>query len=338
MLHTERAGDLPPSDFQGSKTRQIAEQALAEVYRRANETEAQVIRLEKVIVAPKLSKLEYDMLRLGLGESEVLKRYEAEGAPLARILSSHEAQHQALQALHKVFSPEQFLARHQVTRDALRAADLVIAFGGDNHFQYVSHAIEDGYILGVNADPLRSEGALVQYTSEELMEILSALTRGDFEISEWTRLDGEVDGRPMPRIMCEYFLGERDRMEMSRYTVRHRSSVEEQKGSGLVISTGAGSTGWYDSEIADYLGRSDVFPRTRSEARLFVTAPFRGRLTDPKLRHQALLPGESLSIASFNDADGIVGCDALERIPFPRGALARIQLSEHPLKVLRARV
>jgi NAD kinase len=318
-----------------SKAEQLVRQREQEVARPARLNEPQRIDLDKIVIAPKLSKLEYDMLRLGLDQSAMLKRYEALHAPVERILTSHNAQKDALNTLRRVFSPRQFLTRNEVSPETTAAADLVIAFGGDNHFQYVSHAREDGFILGINSDPGRSEGVLVPHSADEIMDILGKLARGKFLVEEWTRLEGTVNGKKIPQIICEYFLGEYGRLDMSRHILQFLDTNEEQKGSGIIVSTGAGSSGWFDSEIADFIPGGAIFPRTSGCAHIFVTAPFRGRLTGGTIRHQLLKPGEELVIGSLNDSEGIVGCDALERIPFPFGAEARIRVSDRPLKVLR---
>lgn len=317
------------------KAAAIREQGLHERSREPRPSEPQRIDLERIVVVPKLSKFECDMQRFGLGEADLIIKYEAEHAPVERILSSHYAQRQALDTLRRVFSPRQFCPRDDLSAEKVEGADLVIAHGGDNHFQFISHAITDGFILGVNSDPLRSEGALVSHSSEELLAVLNALARGDYRIEEWTRLEGSVNGVPLPRVISEYFLGERDRLEMSRYNLRFKGFEEEQKGSGIIISTGSGSTGWYDSEISDYIRGVDVFMRTQPVAKLFVTAPYRGRLTQPTRRQQIVRPGDELVVGSLNDSEGIVGCDAIERVPFPRGALARIRISDYPLKVVK---
>lgn len=292
------------------------------------------IHRDRILVVPKLSKFEYDMQRLGVDEEALVRLYESEHVAGARIIASHEAQKAALRVLQQELQTEQFIPRNELTADAVRNADLVIAFGGDNHFQFVSHVVESGFILGINSDPTRSEGALVQQKPEHFRELLDALASGSFAVQEWTRLEGTVDGRPLPRVVCEFFLGERDRLDMSRYILSGPQFHEEQKSSGIIVTTGAGSTGWYASEIQDYLGASDIFARTAPQARLFVTSPFRGRLSSAHVRHQVLEPGQILEIGSLNDSEGIVGCDALERVPFPRGSVARVRLSDTPLKVL----
>ena len=166
------------------------------------------IRLDHVVIVPKLTKLEYLMRTQSLSESEVLEKYDSTGPSRGAIAEGHQAHHRALDILKKIFDAEQFIDRDKFNSAHLKDADLVIAFGGDNHFQYVSHQVEDGLVLAVNSDPRRSVGALVQLSSEDLVQLLPDLAKGDYRIEEWTRLEGSVNARPLPRVISELFIGE----------------------------------------------------------------------------------------------------------------------------------
>src|SRR4051812_18365737 len=97
----------------------------------------------QIIIAPKLSKYEWDMHRYHLTPSQLLVKYKREGVDVTRIMTSHKRQKQSLKAVEKIFKNSTFLCRKELTRTVVLRAKLVISLGGDNHFQYVSHFVDN---------------------------------------------------------------------------------------------------------------------------------------------------------------------------------------------------
>ncbi|MBI5201323.1 MAG: hypothetical protein HY925_07030, partial [Elusimicrobia bacterium] len=95
----------------------------------------------------------------------------------------------------------------------------------------------------------------------------------------------------------------------------------------LLVSTPAGSTGWYGHY-------GPPFTAEGGPARWALTEPFpRGRRL--KLGRGRLKAGETLRVRSLNDADGMLDVDSLKDVPFHFGQVATIRISRHPLRVVR---
>src|SRR5687767_9664256 len=84
------------------------------------------IDLSKVLIVPKLSKLEWDMRTLSLTFNEVLDKYRAEGANADSILDSYNTQQDALGRLKTIFDLKQFVDRDQLKSSSFDDVDLVI--------------------------------------------------------------------------------------------------------------------------------------------------------------------------------------------------------------------
>jgi NAD kinase len=295
------------------------------------------ITLDRIIVVSKQSKLEWDQQHLGVSRADLLEHYRREGINGEAIVQSHERQQQALRVVSSYLQPNQIVTRDQITPELAAKAELVIAIGGDNHLQYVSHFVRDGFFFGINSDPLKSEGALMQHAASDFPRLLSLFERGEFEVEEWTRLEAQVNGKPLPLSVCDLFFGEAERQYMSRYIVNLNGQHEEQKSSGLLVATGSGSSGWYDSAGRFLNAAGDRFPRTAPEARFLITEPYQGRLNGSALLTGVLRPGDVLEVRSLNDSRGLAVSDSLDSLPFGRGAIAQVKISACPLKVLRPR-
>lgn len=286
----------------------------------------------KIVLVPKQTKLQYDMHTSGLTRQDVIEKYNREGMNTATILESHELQLDNLARLRELLRPT-VLLREELSRDALAPFGLVIAFGGDNHFQYVSHFLDDKPILGINSDPVRSDGALVQFTLDSFTHFLPFLA--DATTENWTRLAVMLNGKDIPTLcLSEIFAGEYGRQDMSRYLIQHGDINEMHKNSGLIIATGCGSTGWYGAACKYLHPEGNTFPKAQAQAVFLATEPFEGRLSTGRTDEGYLVSGQELVIRSLNDHRGILSLDSLDSYEFNNGSIARVRISDKPLIVV----
>ncbi|HIH18290.1 MAG TPA: hypothetical protein HA282_00935 [Nanoarchaeota archaeon] len=288
----------------------------------------------RAIVVPKMSMYELDMHRFRLGHQELMQKYARDGFDIDRIIGSHERQQEAKMASGKMFGEENFIHYDRLTQDLLAQASAVVALGGDNHFQYVSHFVQDTLVIGVNSDPLTSEGALTSFTTSTLEEFLPQLEKGAFSVEEWTRLECKLNGKELPLAICDYFLGEKERSYMSRHLLKLGEKEEDQKCSGLLVATGAGSSGWYDSACRYLHPEGNPFAKNEKSARFLVTEPYHGKLNGYSMLEGKVGEGETLQVISANDACGVVTVDSIESYEFSRGMKAEIGISHIPLRVV----
>jgi NAD kinase len=290
--------------------------------------------LRRMALVPKMSKYEWDRHCFGLDHEGLLTKYRQEGVDMESILASHERQRAALAHVTQRLGAATVLARDDVTRAVNDRFDLVISLGGDNHFQYLTHFLTTTPILGMNSDVQTSVGALTPFLPEHTDTLLARLEADEYEIEEWTRLAAQVNGHAIEYATCIYFIGEAERQFMSRHILEVQGQREEQKGAGLLVVTGAGSTGWYDSACRYQFPDGNAFPPTAPFARFLLTEPYRGRLSGHDLRHGELRPGEELHVHSLNDDRGLIGSDSIEVYPANRGTHILIRLAPHPLRVV----
>lgn len=298
----------------------------------------------EVLVVSKMSRFEREKMATNLSEGQLLAHYQAIGESGTRILAAH-LHHQESIALCKRELPPQ----HVVPLDAvdtttnLSRFKLVVALGGDDFFKLVGHRIKDKLpILGVNSDPASSLGALLPITIEQLPDALSQIERGEYRLESWPRLNITLNGIDQGAAINDIILGKRDFRLTSRHQLEYRGEKVTQRCSGILISTGAGSTGWYSS-AGRYLGEHDrSFPKTARFARFELREPplsfsnTEGIRTPnlPAVVEGTIEEGETLRITSLNDDEGIASRDSLDQLPFPRGTVAEISLHPQSLTVL----
>lgn len=302
------------------------------------------ISRDQILIVTKMSRFEREKMATNCSDEQLLAHYKAIGESGARILAAHLYNQQSIELCKREVPPA-----HVTSLDApdtttnLSRFKLVIALGGDDFFKLVGHRIKDSLpILGVNSDPASSLGALLPITIEQLPEALIRIERGEYRLESWSRLAITLNGVDQGAAINDIILGKRDFRLTSRHELEYRGAKVTQRCSGILISTGVGSTGWYSS-AGRYLGEQDrSFPKTARFARFELREPpvsladkdgtRTGNL--PPLVEGTIEEGETLRITSLNDDEGIASRDSLDQIPFPRGAVAEISLHPKSLFVL----
>jgi|SRR3989344_4322305 len=289
---------------------------------------------KSIVIVPKITKVEWDMRRLKKSEKEIIEFYRKEGLNVDRIFESHKKQHEGLEKLKNMLPEALIVARDDMNNVIAEKASLVISYGGDNHFQYITHFLKDTPILGINSDPTRSEGAL---TSVAINEIDGAekIINNKFSIERWPRLQVSVNNKEIDTLcIADIFIGEQQRYMMSRMIITHKGKSIEQKGSGLIIATGAGSSGWYHSASRYLMQNKSEFKKTAAEARFIFTEPYDGKLMSAQDLHGIIKDNETLDVTSLCDSQAVISIDSLKIIPLPEGSKINIKFGS-PLKVVK---
>src|SRR5262249_34559904 len=126
---------------------------------------------------------------------------------------------------------------------------------------------------------------------------------------------------------------------------------ERQSSSGVLVSTGAGSTGWFNSAqhmaaaVAHLLldGKAPALPRLQlrwEDPRLafVVREPFLSRSSGISLAAGLVGPGEMLQLESLMPDGGVIFSDGVEAdcLAFSSGAEATIRAAERQTRLVAA--
>jgi len=147
----------------------------------------------------------------------------------------------------------------EVAQEHVNACNTVISVGGDGTFLKVASMIRRPEVIlaGVNSDPHNSAGSLCALSHDKaaihtfLEQIVSGAraplvrSRLQCSISEFDGLSSLSSDVKTPLALNEVFVASSDPAAVSSFAV----SIDGQpeflcKNSGILISTGSGSTGW----------------------------------------------------------------------------------------------
>lgn len=216
----------------------------------------------------------------------------------------------------------------ELKKEHLNGKDLVIAYGGDGTFVRAGNLVKDSLILGINAEPQRSEGALTSINCNEI-EALKEILNGNFKTIKRQRAKVLKNGIELNELaLNEVYVGASLHINSSRYVLKFKGIEDEQRSSGVIITTGTGSAAWYKS------AGGKEFSHEEEKLAFLVREPYFGkRIFIPKILQGDVLPKEKLIIEGKRDSGGIIAIN-YEVYDFNKGDIAEISLSENPLNVV----
>ncbi len=311
--------------------------------------EACQIDLDKVLIIPKISKLEYFRRQRNVSIEEAVLEFRQNCEDVGALLKAHDELEIAKSSLLQFFRPEQIKDLSEL--GSAQGASLVIALGGDDHFCSVSQQVKGGIpVLGLKADR-QSVGALLPYDLQDLGEIVKNLDSAEYVFEAWTKLKVTVNGQELPSATSTVFIGDKHSQYTSRTLTKVLDSsgnmlldLGQQRSSGLLLYTGTGSTGWALSASLYLYPEGHTFSPDARYAEFLVREPNITSLLDAKEtrslknelfqnNHFILHEGERIVIQSLNKDGGIINADSV-CVPFTRGSEAVIQIDPEPLWVI----
>ncbi len=199
--------------------------------------------------------------------------------------------------------------------------DIVIAIGQDGLVANVMKYLDGQPLIGVNPDPMRWDGILLPFEVGQLGPVLLKAIAGNFEAKQITMAQaGTQDGQLMLAVN-DLFIGQKTHVS-ARYDITWNRKTEHQSSSGIIVSTGLGSTGWYKSVITQAAGIAREFGgRNFADRRhewdddklLFVVRePFPSRSTQTGIVYGKLGGTDSFKILSKMSGGGVVFSDGIE--------------------------
>lgn len=299
----------------------------------------------EIVLVRKRTALEYDQKRYDLSESAVIDMYydrSYPGSKVDAIVDSHQRQLENLSLIREQFPEIRVVEREDLHRkETYVDAKLIIAFGGDNHFIYVAHFVspyrKNLPILGVNSDSETSAGALLSVDSERIRLLKRNLISDELPIEEWPLLQvthSEYPDEP-DYALTDIYLGE-GVPYLTSYNWVHggEHSGAVHRGSGTLVATPAGATGWFRNANRDSV--MYAYPRT-SKKYAVTNREFCGH-GEPASPSDSFELGEEqpLTVMSNNDIAGVVIIDSCKEFDFKfePGNSVRIHLAEETQKIV----
>ncbi|MDR2034257.1 MAG: hypothetical protein LBP89_06475 [Helicobacteraceae bacterium] len=143
----------------------------------------------------------------------------------------------------------QILDRKYLPNFIFAPGDIVVAIGQDGLMANTIKYLNNQPIVGVNPDPDRWDGILLPFTVKDAAKIVEETINGKRKTEEITMAKARIQNGQELLAVNDFFIGQRTHVS-ARYIIKHGGLKEPQSSSGVIVSTGLGSTGWMKSVIA----------------------------------------------------------------------------------------
>lgn len=241
--------------------------------------------------------------------------------------------------------PQQLVDRSLVPTFQFQPEDVVVTLGQDGLVANTAKYVGAQPIVAVNPEPKRFDGILLPFLPGQARATVSKVIEGNAKIHEVTLAEIKLlDGQ---RLLAfnDLFIGARSHVS-ALYRINYGTKSEVQSSSGVLVSTGAGSTGWLSSifnmasGVASFCGGTAVNPIRMPwhDRRLVfvVREPFVSRHSQADLVAGMLEAGQELVLESLMPSGGAVFSDGMEAdfLEFNSGAIATVRAAEQRARLV----
>ncbi len=214
----------------------------------------------------------------------------------------------------------------------LKGIDLVISVGGDGTALSASHYLMEQPLLAVNSAPGRSEGALTTININDIDNKLEDIKNNKFESELLERIEVYINNKIQnPIALNEVFIANEKAFLISKYTLRivKNGSVREevQRSSGLIFSTGTGSTAWFNSAGGKPFGAEEKF------IKMLVRGPYFGKLGKFSIINETIDEKEEIELIA--ETKMVLAIDSIREFKLKKGDKVRIKISKWALKRIK---
>jgi NAD kinase len=292
---------------------------------------------EKIVVVTRKTRLDELVERFNTrGQAKFY--VEHSGGDFADYEREHDQYRRALDRLRRDLDfglQRQFLDRVLVPTYLFDRGDIVVTLGQDGLVANTAKYAGVQPIVGVNPDPARFDGILLPFAPATAPVALRRLLDGRADTREVSLAEAELADGQRLLAFNELFIGARSHGS-ARYRLRVAGTVESQSSSGVLVSTGAGSTGWMSSVfnmargVAAFTGGSsgDGLRLSWDDPRLIyaVREPFVSRHSSAEIVAGLVPPRGELVLESLMPSGGVIFSDGMESdfLDFNSGAVARV--------------
>ena len=283
-------------------------------------------KFKRVVIVTRKTELEDLIYRFNTA-AQAKFYLEQSGHSFDQIQAAHDTYQSVLRSVVNALPEEpkhHIVDRDFVPRYAFDRDDLVITIGQDGLVSNTAKYLDGQPIFAVNPQPERFDGPLLPFQVEDLAHYLGPTLNGEIRYATVTLAIAMSSNNQELLAFNDFFIGARSHVS-ARYEIEVAGRRESHSSSGIIVSTGAGSTGWLQSVYAGAAGVVNAIGGTYrppanggrlpwdSEELVFsVREPFPSQVTQTSLVFGRVSGETPLTIRSNMPTEGLVFSDGVE--------------------------
>jgi hypothetical protein len=262
----------------------------------------------------------------------------------------HETYYAAVAALRASLSKimkVQEVERGFLPNFVFAETDLIVTIGIDGLVVNTAKYLNGQPIIAVNPDPEHIDGILLPFNVQTALQATLQVQKGRFRERQISMAEARLNDGQSLLAFNDLFIGARSHIS-ARYRIRINGQEERHSSSGVIVSTGVGSTGWLSSlfnmangMLAGFSEDASPLPPFRmdwgSDQLVFVVRePFVSKTSGAAITCGQIIPASPLYIESEMPENGVIFSDGVETdfLAFNAGAIASIGLAEKKTRLV----
>jgi len=249
----------------------------------------------------------------------------------------------------------QIVERGFVPNFVFGKTDTVVVIGQDGLVANVLKYLDSQPVVGVNPDPAQMEGVLLPFVVADLSSLLPQIFHQQHRINKVTMAKAQLTNGHTLYAVNDFFIGAKTHTS-ARYHLQLGQQQETQSSSGVIVSTGLGSTGWLKSVLA---GATSISAALNNQAKkvskiaassskttalpqrpamawdsdylyFSVREPWPSKNSAANLTFGKITAQHNLQIQSQMPENGVIFSDGIEQdfVEFQAGTLATISIAD----------
>ena len=246
----------------------------------------------------------------------------------------------AVQAL-QAWGRYQIVDRAYLPNFVFAPDDIVVALGQDGLVANTMKYLAGHPLVGVNPEPSRWAGILLPFQPGDLGSLLVDVAGDRRPFKTVTMAEARLSDGQALRAVNDLFIGPRTHTS-ALYDIRLGQRRESHSSSGIIVSTGLGSTAWMKSIVTGSLGIASALHVARSKFNytplpwdtdhlvFAVREPFPSKSSAADLVYGSITAKEPLTLRSRMPENGVIFSDGMESdfLRFTAGLEATITIAQ----------
>ncbi|WP_446809335.1 sugar kinase [Methylomonas sp. 2BW1-5-20] len=248
----------------------------------------------------------------------------------------YQSRLQEAERILKALGRFQLLERRLLPNYQFSPADIVVTVGQDGLVANTLKYLDGQPVIAINPDPGRWDGKLLPFEIGDLSAAVTRTVAGKSACKTISFAEAKTNDGQRMLAVNDLFIGPRSHTS-ARYLLSWDGRREIQSSSGIIVSTGFGSTGWFQSILAGAMSVAgsdshplkDGFAWQERRLQFTVREPFPSRTTGVNLVFGAITPETPLTLESQMPENGVIFSDGIETdfLAFNSGTVATIGLA-----------
>lgn len=237
----------------------------------------------------------------------------------------------------------QLLDRAMLSNFVFSPSDIVVALGQDGLVANTLKYLDGQPLIGLNPELSRWDGILLPFEAKDLSMVLPEVAQDRRAVKAVTMAQATMSDGQTLRAVNDLFIGPRSHTS-ALYELSYGEKTEFQSSSGLIVSTGLGSTAWIKSVVTGSMAiaRSMGLVGSKEESYRYkptpwdtptlefaVREPFPSRASQTELVYGRFGRDSPLRIRSRMPDSGVIFSDGIEAdfLRFTAGMEATVSVS-----------